>query len=296
MVDAKSLGLAFSVHEYPRTDGSTSAQPLGAIVACKLTGRPYQWVSFRGFDKSRYIAISTQQAISPADDSDLLPLQHKGTHDAYVDLIEGKVDLIYECRTPSADEAELARQRHVELDIREIALDAFIFMVNAENSVKGLTLQQVRDIYTGKLTNWKELGGADEPIMPRQRERNSGSQEVMESLVMKGLKMVPARDTIAWTMAGPFNLLESQKRALGYSFHYYEHFMLPTPNVTPLAIDGVAPSAQTIASRKYPLTTAVYAVLRKDTPKDHAARRLADWLLTPQGQEVVAASGYAPAK
>jgi hypothetical protein len=95
-------------------------------------------------------------------------------------------------------------------------------------------------------------------------------------------------------MMGPFNAVGEDELGIGYSVYYYAVFMMPTPQVKLIAIDGVAPTSTNIADRIYPLTTEVYGVVREDMPRDSTAVILRDWLLTDDGQAAVAESGYVP--
>jgi phosphate transport system substrate-binding protein len=308
----------FTLKTYPKTDGSTSAQPLGAIVTYKLLDVPYQWM-IRPFQSDRWIAPKAlvgengrHRAITPSDEAAPLHelhgrLAHHGTHGSYVNVIEGKSDLAYICRLPSEDEIKLAKEKKVELEIKPVAMDAFVFIVNDKGPVKNLTLKQVRDIFSGKTTNWKDVGGPDAKINAYSRERNSGSQELMDRLVMKDLKMAELPGMETYSMMGPYSRLDRDDKGLGYTVYFYQKHMAmqatsgwgglasaERPSVRMIAIDGVEPTTKTIASGKYPLTAEVYVVIRKDTPADAPARKLRDWLLTKDGQALVAATGYAP--
>jgi phosphate transport system substrate-binding protein len=223
--------------------------------------------------------------------------RHTGTHTGYVNLITGAgptPELLLEARKPSPDELKLAADRKVELVIRPVALDGFVFLTNAANPVTGLTLTQVRAIYTGQVANWKGLGGHDEPILAFVRDRNSGSEELMRKLVMAGQPTVGGEDMMLTTMMGPIERISRTPNAIGYSLFYYEQTMAPNARNRLLAIDGVAPTRATIAKRQYPLTTEVYLVTRGDLKPERPAAKLAAWLLTADGQRAVAASGYVP--
>jgi phosphate transport system substrate-binding protein len=309
--------------KYPMTDGSTSAEPLGVTVACEWTGTPRQWQ--RRFKDRRLLPIITNTSVVDGD----FPLahlygriRHHGTHGAYSRLIGARLaesgqavmvegprpQLIYECRLPSEDEKEAAEATGVKLKPAAIARDAFVFLVRDDNPVKNLTLAQVRDIFSGKVTNWSRVGGPDREINAYTRNRNSGSQETMESLVMKGKATIQGRQMITMSMIGPYNRLGQDPAGIGYTFFYYQRNMSPgkrgraragkarpeSPGIRMLSIDGVAPGKKTIADGTYPLVTEVYCVTRADLPADSTAARLRDWLTTPAGQAVVAASGYVP--
>ncbi|MCL2116994.1 MAG: substrate-binding domain-containing protein [Planctomycetaceae bacterium] len=94
-------------------------------------------------------------------------------------------EIILVARKPSEDELKAAREAEVELDVRPIALDAFVFLVNRTNPVESLTLEEIRSIYANPgPTNWKSYGGPDQVITPYERNRNSGSRELMDEMVV----------------------------------------------------------------------------------------------------------------
>jgi phosphate transport system substrate-binding protein len=225
-------------------------------------------------------------------------------------LISRGADIILVAREPSEDELSAAEEAGVALDVHPIALDAFVFLVHADNPVDSLTLETVRDIYTGDITTWTELGIVidreypdAEPINTYQRNPNSGSQELMDQLVMRGEPMIDSPELILETMMGPIHAIgggsdlftgEEDPWGIGYSVYYYASFMFPHNRVQLIGIDGVQPTSENIASRAYPLTTEVYVVVRADMPPESTAVLLRDWLLTEEGQAVIAESGYVP--
>jgi phosphate transport system substrate-binding protein len=204
--------------------------------------------------------------------------------------------MILVARGPSEDEFKEAAEQKVKLDVRPVALDGFVFLLNVKNPVNTLTMDQIRDIYTGKVKNWKDVGGNDALIEAYTRNPNSGSQELMERLVMHGRKMIDAPHRMLPTMAAPIDSVSRNPNAIGYSVYYYEHVMNPHPENKLIAVQGVKPSSKTIAGHKYPLTTEVYVVTRKDEKADSPQARLRNWLLSDEGQQLVAESRYVPVK
>jgi phosphate transport system substrate-binding protein len=188
----------------------------------------------------------------------------------------------------------LAREKGVRLERVPVALDAFVFIVHRENPVQGLTVDQIRDIYSGKATTWNQVGGPELPVHPYRRNRNSGSEETMQKVVMKGLEMVEGRDLVSMSMMGPFNALTHDRQGLGYTFRYYDTYMTHLPTVRAVAVGGVSPTPETIRNRTYPFVTPVWMVWRTDLADDSPAAKVRDWLLSPAGQAVVAESGYVP--
>ena len=339
--NARALG--FTVLDYPVVDGSTSTQPLGLIIACKMFGNRYSWTGTESYsgrwysdepttDATQYLdfvrtpgmdisytwaatnteltLVSYRPIAEPADPArqdevrrsvmiNRMLSVHKGTHEAYENVIKGTSDIGLVAREPSIDEVTLAEDEGVEIEVMPIALDAFVFIKNYENPVTGLSTEQIKGIYSGKMTNWSSVGGRDEGINAYQRERNSGSQELMEALVMKGVSFAGigrghVGDIILQGMGSPYIALTNDTRGLGYSVYYYEHFMAASPNTELLAVDGVLPSYETIQSGQYPYVTEVFAVIRQEPVSTSRAVEIRDWLLSDEGQAVVRESGYVP--
>jgi len=213
------------------------------------------------------------------------------THEAFVNVIEGNRDMMFATRLPSPDELKLAKEKNVELECTPFARDAFVFIVNRHNPVRDLTLQQVRDIFSGKTTRWKNLGGYAGTVRPLIRDRNSGSEELMRQLVMRN---VPVRGNfkhqLIGTMSGIFDLLERDMEGIGYTILYYDRYMVCNPYTRTLRINGVEPTPQTVADGSYPLLYECVAVTRKDGPP--RAKAFVEWLISPEGQAVVRETGY----
>ena len=219
------------------------------------------------------------------------------TPDAYDNLIAGSKDVIF-VTAPSQEELAAAQEAGVELEVIPVVKDALVFLVNTANPVDGLTQQQVKDIYSGKITNWSQVGGADEAIIPYQRQINSGSQTLFLQLAMGDTVPMDAPEEIRpGGMDGLIDVIsvyDNSDQALGYSVFYYTQQMYVKDNVKLLAIDGVAPTTETIADGTFPYLTYYYAVVRKDEPADSTARQLIDWCLSDEGQQTFAAASYVP--
>jgi ABC-type phosphate transport system substrate-binding protein len=117
----------------------------------------------------------------------------------------------------------------------------------------------------------------------------------MEKLVMKHRAMVKAPELLKETlMSSTFLALDDDVHGIGYSFYFYHEHMSPRQSIKACAVDGIAPTAESIARCQYPYVTEVYAVARRDLPREYPASRLRDWLLGPAGQKIVEECGYVP--
>jgi len=287
--------------DFPNVASSTSAKPLWQAIMCEIFNTPCQWDSgpfwVERFYQPEYSYPYREEFLNFMSSHNVAT----GTHDAYLSLIDGSSDIILVARPPSKDELGMADLNGVELDIQPVALDAFVFIVNVHNPVDNLSLEQIRGMYSGEITNWKEVGGPDEEIQVYQRNDNSGSQELMKSLVMKDLAMIDAPDDmVLFSMTGPYSVLSSGSsyvdsgdvNGIAYSVYFYAQNIAPHDDIEFIAIDGVEPTTATIANGRYPLAAEVYLVIRDDMPKDSIPVQLRDWLLTNHGQFAVSQSGY----
>ncbi len=285
--------------DYPAVDGSTSTHPLQRTIACEVYELACEWV-LTGIDPNnpRVILPTAEAARKAPEPAEVVNgISHNGTHGSYVNLIEKKADLILVAREPSPDELAAADTAGVTLDVQPVALDAFVFVTHADAPVHDLPLETIRQIYAGSITHWDMAapGAPHEPITTYMRNDNSGSQELMKQLVMKGTPMIEATpDILGPTMAFPISRLSTDEVGIGYSVFFYAEHIFPEPDVTMFAVDGVLPTAATIADGSYPLVTEVYVVVRQDTPSTSTPIALRDWLPTKEGQAAVAKSGYVP--
>ncbi len=265
-------------------DGSTSTFPLIRLLYCQIMGLRCYW--------DPYYA---PRSINVTDAKSELPnITSTGTHTSYLRLIDSNADLILAARAPNESELDAAKAKGITLEVKPLALDAFVFLANRQNPVNTLSVEAVRNIYIGKVTNWAELGGAPGEIKAFQRDKDSGSQGLMDDLVLKGSTMIEAPDMIQTTMIGPINAVNVDPQAIGYSVYYYATMIFPLRQVKLLSIDGIAPTAETIADDTYPLTTKVFVAMRAEAAVTSTARFLRDWLLSPAGQALVRDSGYVP--
>lgn len=252
----------------PEFDSSTATQPLMVKVIARMLDIPEQQT----------------EAEYP----------HTHTFEAYKKLINGDVDIILSME-PNKELIGMAKEQGVEFESVPIGRDAFVFIVNKNNPVSELSIQQIQDIYTGKITNWSELGGADIKIIPFQRQHESGSQAIMENMVMRGLTMIePPQEMVSDGMGFMNERLsfDNSNSSIGYNIYYFTTFMAPNEEIKMLGLNGVYPNKETIKNETYPFTGNICAVIRKDEKKNSDVRKIIDWLKTEEGQAIVEAGGY----
>jgi len=269
-VTLQDLQNELTLANYPIVDGSTATIPLAIGLVQKITGCTEA-------EAEETIAFNT-------------------TDNSYYAMDQGKSDLllVYPPAAPTIAELDVFNK----MDMREIGLDALVFIVNEDNPIDSLTSDQIRGIYSGKITNWSEVGGVDMEIVPFQRPELSGSQTLMLTLMMKDTYMMtPSTETIAETMADVIDDIaayNNSANAIGYSVYYYAKNMYEQPGLKFIAVDGVLPSSETIGSREYGYASPFYAVIPLDP--DPLARDVMEWLLTDEGQQLIKDMGYVPVK
>lgn len=254
--------------ELPVLDGAAALVPVYASVIDNCY--PDGTVTYEGgsFSDDNYYGENF------ASDS---VMQYQNTIRGFDALADGKVDMFFTAH-PSEEQLKSAEEKGADLEILPIGREAFVFFVNKDNPVDGLTTQQIRSIYRGEITDWKEVGGASKKINPLTRVKGSGSQTMMEKF-MEG-DMLASRDPLA-IFGG----------SVGYSFRYYLSGMVADGNVKMLAVDGVYPDADNIRNGSYPISTDFYVVYRSDNENGNV-KRLAEWLLSEEGQTMIEACGY----
>ena len=261
----------FTRENFPRMDGSTSLVPLGTGITSVLLG------------------LSREEAGAR--------VSFNRTTQSFRNLANGYCDIVIAAE-PKGQVFDEMEQQSFRYEIEQIAKEALVFVVNENNPVNSLTTQQVQDIYSGKITNWAEVGGEDLPIEAFQRNATSGSQVMMEKLVMDGIPMMEVPTTmVPGEMA---QLIEAVKTydnsasAIGYTVYYYAADMQMASGLKILQIDGITPCAPTLQDESYPFINGYYACISADAPRDSSQRILYDWLLSDAGQRLLELEGYVP--
>ncbi|MDR1570564.1 MAG: substrate-binding domain-containing protein [Oscillospiraceae bacterium] len=272
---------------YPSVDGSTVAVPMAMEFARQHLGLGEDDLYSFVFLNTTHSAYENLILKKPNRAPQIPSMYARMDQNHPVDLMIGT--------EPSDEELALAAENGVELVKIPACLDAFVFIVNADNPVDNLSLEQIRGIYAGDITSWQEVGGAPAAIEAYQREKNSGSQTAMENLVMKGAAMDGALPN--YTTSGMEGLVyavgdyENGQGAIGYTYLYYLNELIDGGGVKAISVNGVAPTAENIRSGEYAFSTYYYAVYRREDA-DAAGGKFADWIASAEGQACVGQAGY----
>lgn len=284
---------------FPVLDGSDSTEPLRDILMCRIFGFQYKWERYSPFLQDPTRAKQEVRPVYACSDSQRALIEKKmqksNTHQSYMNLIDGKVELVIAARAASRDENKYARDNNVALIEKPIAKDALTFMVNNSNSIESLSVEQIRKIYTGDIANWQEVGGEDMLITPYVRNRNSGSQEKFETMVMDGLEIKKFPEWHMGTaMETPYFQIENDRSGIAFTPYYYYSVIVGYGSTKAIGIEGVGMTKENIYNDTYPYVTNIYASIRADIDKSSTAYKIFEFLTSDKGQSVVEESGYIP--
>lgn len=213
-------------------------------------------------------------------------------------LINNTVDLANASREITDQELKEANKNGVQPVETIVARDAIAIIVNPENPIEQLTLKQVSDIYSGKINNWSELGGDNRPIVRLSRETNSGTHVYfLEKVVRLGNKndhtIFSASTLLLPSSEGIIAEVQDNPNAIGYDGLGYI-----TPEVKVLSIaekegkEYVYPTLNSVNQNQYAISRNLF-IYSAGTPKPHVQEYL-NWLLSPDGQEIVKSLGFIP--
>ncbi len=214
---------------------------------------------------------------------------------AYENIVDGSADIIF-VAAPSEEQKKYAEEKGVELVYTPIGKEAFVFFVNSRNPLEDISVDNIKNIYSGDITLWEQLDvqGLGE-ILAYQRPEGSGSQSALIRL-MDGKYLKPAPKTnVMVTMGGIIETTadyKNHKNAIGYSFRFYADEMVNNNQIKLLKINGIYPNTDNIENGSYPISSEFYAVTRKDMSDNTGL--LLEWILGEQGQSIIEKTGYTP--
>ena len=272
---------------YPYIDGSTVCVPMAVEFA-------RQHLGFEDKTANEFVIFSTTHYAYENLMDPMIQTEYYVYHNFGVNIDLRGVDLVI-ATEPSDDEIAQAESLGITLKKTPVCYDAFVFITHKDNPVENLTVEQIKKIYTGEITNWKEVGGKDEKIRAFQREKNSGSQTAMENLVMGGSDMIdPIEVKIIVGMGELVDAVaeyENATASLGYTYRYYIDTLYKNDNIKTIAVNGISPTDENIRSEAYPFTTNYYGVIREGDEEAIGGKFL-EWILSNEGQKCVAQAGY----
>ena len=220
----------------------------------------------------------------------VIEIESKGTAYGFGNLLAGGCDIAAASRAANETELHLAKDRGIEMNEHIIGTYAVAVVVNAGNSVTSLTKEQVRDIFTGAVKNWKDVGGSDAPIHLYVRDPISGTHFGFQELAMdkqphaEGFKTATSYADIVKAVAADVN-------GVGYSSIQ----LVMNQGVKGVTIGGVAPTVETVQQGKYPYARLLHLYTRKGGESAEAKEFIA-FVQSQRGQEIKNQLGVVPPK
>lgn len=217
-----------------------------------------------------------------------ITVKKTGSGDGAAALIDGRCDIAMMSRFMKPAEFEKAVKNGVFPVAHAIANDGVCLVVHPSNPIKELTSKQVQDIYSGKITNWSQLGGPDMKIVPITRDTSSGTYETFNEKVMEKEKMA---GHVEYVNSNPQAAarVQSTQAAIGYvGLGFLDS------NVKALKIDGIMPSQQTIAKGTYPISRPLFLFTNGYPELGSIVHEFCTFYLTETGQEIINSKGFVP--
>lgn len=209
-------------------------------------------------------------------------------------LINGTTDICQASREMKDAEKEKLRDRYATTGTEiAVARDGVSVYVNAANPIKDLSMEQLRLIFTGKITNWKELGGADAKIIVYSRENSSGTYVFFKEHVLKNADYTNRAQSMPGT-AAVVNAVSKEKNAIGYGGAAYAKGIRILPIKKDAGGPAVSPDLAHVQDGSYALARPLFFYLRNKPTGE--LKGFIDWVLSKEGQEIVGKVGYFPVK
>jgi len=219
--------------------------------------------------------------------------EYNNTPGGYQLLAEKGIDLFLGVY-PSEEQKAYAEECDTTFVYTPVGTEAFVFFVHKDNPIDNLTTEQIKGIYSGEITNWKQVGGKNEKIAAFQRNEGSGSQSMLKRFMGDTPIMEAPTELVNSMMSGIIEKVSdyrSKSNSIGFSFRYYVEGIIQNPDIKMLSVDGVAPTAENIKNGSYPIVTPMYAVTYEENTNENVDLLL-QWILSEEGQYIIEETGY----
>ena len=217
-----------------------------------------------------------------------ISVQGGGSGVGIASLIDGTCDIGNSSRPIKEKEIATAKEKGVNIFANIVARDAIAVVVNPANDINGLTLQQIKAIYTGEISNWSEVGGSDQQIVVISRDSASGTFEAFNELALDKEKLRPDA-LLQASNAAVASTVANTPGAIGYVGLGYV-----TAKIKAIEVNGIMPSKETVNSDTYPLARPLF--MYTDGEPTGAVKEFIDFVMSAEGQKIVEENGYISVK
>lgn len=254
---------------------------------------PKQRITIKGSD-TMVILVQRWSELYPDKTNTEFQVTGGGSGTGIAALINGTTDICSSSRPIKKDEVAQLEKKfgYKGLEIR-VAMDGLAVYVHKSNPVKQLTMAQIKDIFTGKVTNWKDVGGANKPILLYSRENNSGTYEFFKEHVLQKQDFASNAQHMAGT-AALINAVSKDPNSIGFGGAAYAKNVKAVAVAKDASSKGVLPNDASIHSGEYPISRFLYFYLNQKPAGN--VKKFIDWVISPAGQKIVTEVGYYPIK
>ena len=251
-------------------------------------------VTIKGSDTMVILGQRWAEAYMQKNPGTVLQVTGGGSGTGISALINGTTDICESSRTMKPAEQEKLRDRYNNTGVEiPVARDGLAVYVNASSPLTEIAIPDLKGIFTGKITNWKQLGGPDANIIVYSRENSSGTYVFFKEHVLQGADFTPRAQTMPGT-AAVVNAVSKEKFGIGYGGAAYAKGIKILKVKKDAASPAINPEKTTVLNGTYPLARPLFFYLRAKQTGD--IKSFIDWVLSADGQAIVEKVGYYPVK
>lgn len=263
------------------------------VLAISCKSDETKKITIKGSDTLVILSQKWAEAFMKENPKVVIQVTGGGSGVGIAALINGSTDIANASRPIKPSEIDKLKEKYKVSGIEiACAKDGLSVFLNKENPVSELTIEQLGNIFSGKITNWKEFGGEDSKIQLYGRESSSGTFDFFKEHVVK-TDFSPTCKTLPGT-AAIVNAIKNDKYGIGYGGAAYTEGVKDCKVKKDATSEGVLPSAETIKNETYPISRYLYMYLKSAPTGDTKA--FVDWILGSEGQKMVGKVGYYPLK
>jgi len=277
------MGLTLACGQGERRQGESAGS------ASRRSNRP---LTIKGSDTMVILGQRFAEEYMKTNPGTVVQVNGGGSGTGIAALVNGSVDLAQSSRPmKDAEKADVKNKRGAAVVETPVALDAIGVFVHAANPVKQLSIDPLAKIFTGKIKNWKEVGGANAPIVLYGRENSSGTYDYFREHVLGKADFSSAVQTLQGT-AAVINAVSRDKNGIGYGGIAYARDVRALAVQKDASTPAVAPTEATVLDNSYPISRKLFFYSLQNAPE--RVTQFIEWTLSPAGQELVSKVGYFP--
>lgn len=257
-------------------------------------GRAGQTITLKGSDTMLPLGQRWAEAFMTVNPDVIIQVNGGGSGTGFAALINGSTDVCEASRPIKDSEVDKLKERFNTPGVEiPVARDGLAVYLNTENPVQELSMEQLKKIYRGQITNWKDVGGPDTRVILYGRENSSGTYTYFKDEVLKGADFAAHTQTLAGT-AAVANAVAKDKHGIGYGGAAYAKNVKFAKVSDKPGSTAFEPTLENVRSGAYPLSRYLFWYVRSKPDGD--LKKLVDFVLSDQGQEIVTQVGYFPVR